>query len=86
MGGGVGPSAHREAVVSAALSAPSTPTGARGAEGLGLRVGDDVAHDKFGEGVVIELIGDGDKTEAIVNFPEIGEKRLLLAWAPLQKI
>ena len=68
------------------MSAPSAPIGARGAEGLGLRVGDDVAHDKFGEGVVIELIGDGDKTEAIVNFPEVGEKRLLLAWAPLQKI
>jgi superfamily I DNA/RNA helicase len=81
-----GPSAHRDAVVAAAMSTPSAPMGARGAEGLGLRVGDDVAHDKFGEGVVIELIGDGDKTEAIVNFPEIGEKRLLLAWAPLQKI
>ena len=36
--------------------------------------------------MVIELIGDGDKTEAVVNFPEVGEKRLLLAWAPLQKI
>jgi len=81
-----GPSAHRDAVVAAAMSAPSVPMGARGAEGIGLRVGDDVAHDKFGEGVVIELIGDGDKTEAIVNFPEVGEKRLLLAWAPLQKI
>jgi DNA helicase II / ATP-dependent DNA helicase PcrA len=81
-----GPAAHREAVVAAAMSTPSVPMGARGAEGIGLRVGDDVAHDKFGEGVVIELIGDGDKTEAIVNFPEVGEKRLLLAWAPLQKI
>ena len=81
--------AHRDAVVAAAMSSSSTPAvpmGARGAEGLGLRVGDDVAHDKFGEGVVIDLIGDGDKTEAIVNFPEVGEKRLLLAWAPLQKI
>ena len=31
-------------------------------------------------------IGDGDKTEALVNFRGVGEKRLLLAWAPLQKI
>jgi DNA helicase-2/ATP-dependent DNA helicase PcrA len=76
---------HREAVVEAALAA-SAPAGARGAESLGIRVGDDVAHEKFGEGVVLELIGDGDKTEAVVNFPEVGEKRLLLAWAPLQKI
>ena len=29
-------------------------TGARGAEQLGLRVGDDVAHEKFGEGVILD--------------------------------
>ena len=60
-------------------------SGARGAEGIGLRVGDDVTHEKFGEGVIIELIGDGDKTEAVVNFRDVGEKRLLLAWAPLHE-
>ena len=61
-----GPRADREAVVSAAMrssdrtmTAPAPPAGARGAEQMGLRVGDDVAHDKFGEGVIIELIGDG---------------------------
>jgi ATP-dependent DNA helicase UvrD/PcrA len=76
---------HREAVVDAAIAA-SAAAGARGAETLGLRVGDDVTHEKFGEGVVLELIGDGDRTEAVVNFRDIGEKRLLLAWAPLQKL
>ena len=88
-----GPRAHREAVVSAAIrsserpmSTPAPPAGARGAEQMGLRVGDDVTHDKFGEGVVLELIGAGDTTEAVVNFRDVGEKRLLLAWAPLQKI
>ena len=69
------------------VATPSAPDRrARGAEGIGLRVGDDVAHDKFGEGVILELIGDGDKTEAVVHFRDVGEKRLLLAWAPLQKI
>jgi DNA helicase-2/ATP-dependent DNA helicase PcrA len=53
---------------------------------MGLRVGDDVLHDKFGEGVVLALHGAGDKAEAVVNFREVGEKRLLLAWAPLQKL
>ena len=88
-----GPRAHREAVVSAAIrsserpmTAPAPPAGARGAEQMGLRVGDDVAHDKFGEGVILELIGAGDTTEAVVNFRDVGEKRLLLAWAPLQRI
>ena len=84
------PVEHRQAVAEAAMrpapSAPSGPTGARGAEGMGLRVGDDVSHDKFGEGVILELVGDGDKAEAVVHFRDVGEKRLLLAWAPLEKI
>jgi DNA helicase-2/ATP-dependent DNA helicase PcrA len=65
---------------------PAAVQGARGAERLGLRVGDDVAHDKFGEGVVIDLEGEGDKAEALVRFREAGEKRLLLAWAPLRRL
>src|SRR2546427_7492171 len=81
---------RRQAVADAAMrpapSAPSGPSGARGAEGIGLRVGDDVTHDKFGEGVILELAGEGDKTEAVVNFRDVGEKRLLLAWAPLSKV
>ena len=85
------PVQHRQAVAAAAMrpappSAPSGPSGARGAEGIGLRVGDDVAHDKFGEGVILELVGDGDKAEAVVHFRDVGEKRLLLAWAPLAKV
>ena len=62
------------------------PQGARGAEQIGLRVGDDVGHEKFGEGVIIAMAGDGDKTEATVRFRDVGEKTLLLAWAPLQKL
>ncbi|MBV8950582.1 MAG: UvrD-helicase domain-containing protein [Actinobacteria bacterium] len=85
---------HRDAVVSAAIRGGATApvrgagvaTGARGAEHLGLRVGDDVGHDKFGEGVILDLIGEGDKTEAVVRFRDAGEKRLLLAWAPLRKL
>jgi DNA helicase-2/ATP-dependent DNA helicase PcrA len=45
-----------------------------------------VRHGKFGEGVILGLEGAGDKTEAIVNFRDVGEKRLLLAWAPLEKV
>jgi DNA helicase-2/ATP-dependent DNA helicase PcrA len=93
---GSGPVGHRDAVVAAAVRrgtmAPAgvgghpAPAGARGAERLGLRVGDDVRHDKFGEGVIIDIEGEGDKAEAIVNFREAGEKRLLLTWAPLHKL
>jgi hypothetical protein len=30
--------------------------------------------------------GEGDKTEAVVRFPDVGEKVLLLSWAPLEKL
>jgi len=64
---------------------PSGPTPS-GAEALGLRVGDDVKHPTFGEGVVLDLSGAGDKAEAHVRFAGVGEKHLLLAWAPLEKV
>jgi ATP-dependent DNA helicase UvrD/PcrA len=78
-GGGYG--SHREAVVSAALA--SSP--ARTSNVPALRVGDDVDHETFGEGVIIDLIGEGERAEAVVRFRDVGEKRLLLAWAPLQR-
>jgi ATP-dependent DNA helicase PcrA len=83
---GRGVSEHRDAVASAAMRVDRNPTGARGAEQIGLRIGDDVTHEKFGEGVIVDMRGDGDKTEATVRFRGVGEKTLLLAWAPLTKI
>ena len=49
-----------------------------------LQVGDRVKHPKFGEGVILDLEGEGDKTVAVVRFRD-SEKRLLLSWAPLEK-
>ncbi len=74
---------HRERVVDRAMSAAPTPSHA---EELGLRIGDDVVHPSFGEGVVIEIRGSGDAAEATVNFAEAGYKHLALAWAPLKKL
>ena len=77
----------RSGIVESALRGRgATPARTTGAENLGLRVGDDVMHGKWGEGVVLEVIGEGDKAEGIVRFAGVGEKRLLLAWAPLKKI
>ncbi len=74
---------HRDAVVDAAIRA-GAPAGP-GAHDLGIRVGDDVLHDTFGEGVVLDVEGRGDAAEAVVRFRDQGEKRLLLAWAPLRR-
>ncbi|MHC6175560.1 DNA helicase PcrA [Glutamicibacter sp. X7] len=49
------------------------------------KVGQQVKHASFGQGVVIALEGAGDKTVAKVQFPE-AEKRLLLRYAPLEII
>ncbi|MDQ1404025.1 MAG: ATP-dependent helicase UvrD/PcrA [Actinomycetota bacterium] len=76
----------REGIVDAAIRGQMvSPARTTGAESLGIRAGDDVVHGKWGEGVVIEIVGQGDKAEAIIRFPGLGEKRLLLAWAPLKK-
>jgi DNA helicase-2/ATP-dependent DNA helicase PcrA len=47
-----------------------------------LAPGDRVRHGKVGIGVIKEL----DDTEATVVFDSVGVKRLLLAWAPLEKV
>jgi DNA helicase-2/ATP-dependent DNA helicase PcrA len=78
--------AHRERVVEAAMRAGRSTPAPSGADGLGLRVGDDVVHPTFGEGVVIEVRGEGDRAEASVRFAGVGTKHLSLAWAPLKKL
>ncbi|HSJ84224.1 MAG TPA: DNA helicase PcrA [Acidimicrobiia bacterium] len=47
--------------------------------------GDRVRHDKWGLGTVREVVGTGDQAEAEVMFDTQGKKRLLLAWAPLER-
>ncbi len=76
----------RSRIVESAIRGGPTPPPTTGAEALGLRVGDDVRHGSFGEGVITDLVGEGDKAEAVVQFREKGEKRLLLSWSPLEKL
>ncbi len=75
----------RPRIVESALH-QTRPPPSTGAEGLGLRVGDDVRHKKWGDGVVLEVQGSGDKAEALIRFPGTGEKRVLLCWTPLEKV
>ncbi|NDG09553.1 MAG: ATP-dependent DNA helicase PcrA, partial [Actinobacteria bacterium] len=53
---------------------------------LQLAIGDRVSHDTFGLGTVISVSGEGEKAEATINFGSYGEKRLLLRYAPVDKL
>jgi DNA helicase-2/ATP-dependent DNA helicase PcrA len=77
---------HRERVVEAALNAGRRQPAPANSQELGLRVGDDVEHPSFGEGIILEIRGQGDKAEATIRFAGAGTKHLSLAWAPLKKI
>ncbi|MGZ8994764.1 MAG: hypothetical protein ACXW16_12180, partial [Burkholderiaceae bacterium] len=49
----------------------------------GYRIGQSVNHARFGEGVVINLEGNGDDARAQINFGPQGVKWLSLAVAKL---
>jgi DNA helicase-2/ATP-dependent DNA helicase PcrA len=79
---------HRERVVEAALVAGQRAVQPSPANSqlIGLRLGDDVEHPAFGEGVIIDIRGQDDKAEATIRFRDAGTKHLSLAWAPLKKL
>ena len=73
----------RQRTGSAERAAANGPRASVAADDIG--PGDRVRHDKWGLGTVREVIGQGDRAEAEVMFDTKGKKRLLLAWAPLER-
>jgi DNA helicase-2/ATP-dependent DNA helicase PcrA len=65
---------------------PPKPAGVGKREAPSIKAGDTVRHERWGEGVVVTTSGFGDDTEATIRFEDAGEKRLLLAYAPLTKV
>ncbi len=53
---------------------------------LEVEIGDTVIHEMWGEGVVLEVRGDGDDGEVSVDFETVGVKNLMLKYAPLKKL
>jgi DNA helicase-2/ATP-dependent DNA helicase PcrA len=51
-----------------------------------LQPGDRVLHDSFGMGTVVSLRGQGERTQAAVDFGSQGVKQLLLRFAPVEKV
>jgi DNA helicase-2/ATP-dependent DNA helicase PcrA len=48
------------------------------------KLGQRVSHDKFGEGVVLQLEGAGAQERVQINFKQVGVKWLMLAYARLE--
>ncbi|WP_369206645.1 DNA helicase PcrA [Streptomyces sp. PU-14G] len=53
---------------------------------VSLQVGDRVTHDSFGLGTVQAVKGSGDNAEATIDFGGEKPKRLLLRYAPVEKL
>ena len=68
-----------------ATTPPPRATGKKSVA-MELAVGERVSHDTFGLGTVVAVAGAGDKAEATINFGQYGEKRLLLRYAPVEKL
>lgn len=64
----------------------AAPTGRRAATVVELDVGDRVSHDTFGLGTVVSVAGAGEKAEASIDFGSYGTKRLLLRYAPVERL
>ncbi|MGW7085705.1 DNA helicase PcrA [Streptomyces sp. NPDC054871] len=95
--GSVGAPASSGPAASIASSLSSSRSRTGGAQGFATRrasekpvvalaVGDRVTHDQFGLGTVVGVKGTGANAEATVDFGEPKPKRLLLRYAPVEKL
>jgi len=67
------------------IAPPPRATGKK-ISSIELSIGERVSHDTFGLGTVVSVAGEGDKAEATIKFGQYGEKRLLLRYAPVEKL
>ena len=51
---------------------------------MGLRMGQRVMHGKYGEGVILQIDGLGERAKVEVNFPDVGAKWLMVGYANLE--
>ncbi|CAN7721189.1 UvrD-helicase domain-containing protein [Pseudoduganella sp. LjRoot289] len=58
----------------------------KAAGGSGWRIGESVAHGKFGEGVIVNIEGSGANCRAQINFGSFGMKVLDLSIAKLERL
>ncbi|MGP3985549.1 DNA helicase PcrA [Streptomyces sp. 3N207] len=96
--GALGGAASAASGISASLSSSANASARRGGPSgfatrragdrpvVSLQVGDRVTHDSFGLGTVQSVKGSGDNAEATIDFGGEKPKRLLLRYAPVEKL
>ncbi|MGG3140583.1 DNA helicase PcrA [Bacillus subtilis] len=68
------------------VSRPISYASKTGGDTLNWAVGDKAGHKKWGTGTVVSVKGEGEGTELDIAFPSpVGVKRLLAAFAPIEK-
>jgi DNA helicase-2/ATP-dependent DNA helicase PcrA len=65
---------------------PERLSSAGNEDSYSLAEGDNVIHERFGAGVIIEIDGEAPNTTALVEFEGNGRKKLLLRFAKLKKL
>jgi DNA helicase-2/ATP-dependent DNA helicase PcrA len=53
---------------------------------MDLQSGDRVRHPKWGEGTISSVVGGGGDGLVAIEFPNVGQKMLMLKYAPLEKV
>jgi DNA helicase-2/ATP-dependent DNA helicase PcrA len=66
------------------MQAPASVSQDRAREETGLFVGQRVNHARFGDGIVLNLEGQGAQSRVQVNFEDAGSKWLIAGMANLQ--
>jgi DNA helicase-2/ATP-dependent DNA helicase PcrA len=53
---------------------------------FGMKMGQRVMHQKYGEGIIMQFEGSGDRAKIEVNFPNAGSKWLMVTYANLETL
>jgi len=54
--------------------------------GTGFHLGQSIRHPKYGEGVILQVLGEGARACVEINFESVGTKMIMLQYAALEPL
>ncbi len=82
----IGSTASSAAGTVSSVRSSGTPVAAGGALPVSVQPGQQIEHERFGLGEVLQVEGNGDNAKATIRFKNAGEKQLLLRFARFKVI